>query len=175
MQISACFSGHRHRRFHFSFDESHNDCLKIKELLREWIEFLISKGVSTFFSGFCAGVDLWSVSIVMDLKKQHPHIQVHAVIPFKDQPKRWSSEQQNIYNDLLEQCDHVTILHDKFRRGCYFERNRFMVDNSDYLLAVFDGSNKGGTYYTTNYSRTKNKKIIVIHPDSLEVTATFDL
>ena len=148
MQNFAYFSGHRPNRFHFGYDENHEDCLRIKALLREWVEFLFKRDVTTFYSGFAVGVDLWASSIMLDLKKNYPNIQLNAAIPFKAQSNHWSQEQQKRYHDLLAQCDHVTILHEKFTRVCYFERNRFMVDNSEYLLAVYDGSKKGGTAYT---------------------------
>ena len=50
-----------------------------------------------------------------------------------------------------------------------------MVDRSDYLLAIYDGGNKGRTAYTTDYAKKKGRKIIIIHPDSLEITTTVDL
>lgn len=171
--MQASFSGHRPKRFHFGYDENHEDCKKLKAVLSEWIEFLIARGVVLFYSGFCAGVDLWAASIVLDSKKKYPNIKLHAAIPFKAQTNHWSEEQQQIYHDLLTQCDHVTTLREKYIRSCYFERNRFMVDRSDYLLAIYDGSSKGGTAYTTAYARKKGLEIIIIHPDTFEITTTF--
>ena len=40
-----------------------------------------------------------------------------------------------------------------------FERDRYLVDNSD-LLVCFLRKNRGGTFYTVNYARKKGKKII---------------
>ena len=44
------------------------------------------------------------------------------------------------------------------------ERNRFMADNSDVLIAVYDGSEKGGTAYTVNYAKKKGLDVIIIQP-----------
>ena len=37
-----------------------------------------------------------------------------------------------------------------------------MVDNSDYVLAVWNGEKKGGTWYTIDYARKKNKPVEVL-------------
>lgn len=54
------------------------------------------------------------------------------------------------------------------------ERNRYMVDHAAYLLAVYDGGNKGGTAYTVRYAREKKREIIVIRPDTLELISAVD-
>ena len=38
-----------------------------------------------------------------------------------------------------------------------------MVDNSDIIIAVWDGT-KGGTYNCVQYAKKKNKEIIQINP-----------
>ena len=43
-----------------------------------------------------------------------------------------------------------------------------MVDNSDVLIAIFNGDPKGGTAYTVNYARKKGKEIVIINPDTFE-------
>jgi uncharacterized phage-like protein YoqJ len=55
------------------------------------------------------------------------------------------------------------------------ERNRYMVDHAAYLLAVYDGGNKGGTAYTVRYAREKKREIIVIRPDTLELISAVDI
>jgi hypothetical protein len=39
---------------------------------------------------------------------------------------------------------------------------------------VYDGGEKGGTAYTVRYAREKNRRIIVIRPDTLEVVLNAD-
>jgi uncharacterized phage-like protein YoqJ len=43
------------------------------------------------------------------------------------------------------------------------KRNRYMVDHSSVLIAVFDGV-LGGTMQTINYARKKGLEIIEIRP-----------
>ena len=39
------------------------------------------------------------------------------------------------------------------------KRNEYMVDNSDLVLAFWNGEESGGTYYTLSYAKKKNKRV----------------
>ena len=45
-------------------------------------------------------------------------------------------------------------------------RNRYMVDNSDLVIAVWNGT-KGGTCNCVKYAKKKDKSIIFINPDEI--------
>ena len=66
------------------------------------------------------------------------------------------------------------MLNAHYTPECMLERNRYLVDHADYLIAVYDGGGKGGTAYTVRYAREKKKEIIVIQPDTLEVISAVD-
>lgn len=42
------------------------------------------------------------------------------------------------------------------------KRNRFMVDNSNFIIGSWDGRKRGGTYYTLNYAKKLNREIILL-------------
>ena len=42
----------------------------------------------------------------------------------------------------------------------YWFRDKYMVDNCDLLLAVWDGIEAGGTWLTVNYARKIGKPIV---------------
>lgn len=44
----------------------------------------------------------------------------------------------------------------------YMERNKQIVDASDYVLAFWDGKSKG-TKYTINYAKKQKKDLLIIH------------
>ena len=139
--------------------------------MTEWVDVLISNGIKSYLSGFALGVDTWAAEIVLDMKKRYEGIKLTAVIPCETQAHNWSVEQRERYYNLQAQCDDVIILNTKFTKTCMFERNRYLVDHADYLLAVYDGGDKGGTAYTVKYGQKKERKIISIHPDTLEVVS----
>lgn len=169
-QPSSCaFTGHRPVRFSFEYDENDTRCLWLKQLLRAQILRLVQLGVSSFYTGMAMGVDQWAAAEVLHIKKRHADIRLIAVLPCETQAYRWNQAQKKRYYDVLSSCDEVITLNTYYTPYCMFERNRRLVDYSDYLLAVFDGGIKGGTAYTVQYAQKKNKKIIVIHPDTLEI------
>lgn len=47
-----------------------------------------------------------------------------------------------------------------------------MVDNADFLLAVYDNNRKirSGTGQTVNYALKKKRSILFVHPDTAEIT-----
>ena len=46
-----------------------------------------------------------------------------------------------------------------YTNDCMLKRNRYMVEQSDLIIAVFNGIEKGGTWYTINYAKKSNKII----------------
>ena len=57
-------------------------------------------------------------------------------------------------------ADKVTIVNDSYTPDCYYKRNKYMVDKSDLLLAVY--SESGGTAYTIKYAAKTDKPIRII-------------
>ena len=170
-KISCAFTGHRPSRFKFGYDEDNEGCQKLKAAITEWVDVFIANGIKNYLSGFALGVDTWAAEIVLEMKKKYEDVKLTAVIPCETQAHSWSIEQQERYYNLQGQCDDVIILNTKYTRSCMFERNRYLIDHADYLLAVYDGSGKGGTAYTVEYGQKKDRKITVIHPDSLEIVS----
>ena len=73
----------------------------------------------------------------------------------------FSAAQRARYDALLSACDERVVLHERYENGCMFERNRYMVDRCDVLLAYLE-SGRGGTLYTVNYARKKGKRVLFV-------------
>ena len=63
---------------------------------------------------------------------------------------------------MLAACDEVKVFSERYNRGCYFVRNRYMVDESSRVIAVYDGRSNGGTVFTMQYARAKGRAVHVI-------------
>lgn len=172
--MTCAFTGHRPVRFSFGYDEEDEKCLRLKLVLAQQISALIEGGVSLFYTGMALGTDQWCAAIVLDMKRQYPNIQLTAVLPCETQANKWSPEQRERYFNTLAECDDVITLNTHYTPQCMLERNRYMIDHADYLLAVYDGGGKGGTAYTVRYAREKKREIIAIHPDTLESISAVD-
>lgn len=167
--LSCAFTGHRPCKFHFGYDEEHPDCIELKHLMAEQIENLIRSGVTTFFTGMALGVDLWGAEIVLALKEENPDLQLIAALPCETQANRWSAEQRERYFNILAECDDTVYISYPYTKGCMMQRNRWLVEHCNVLLAVYDGSERGGTAYTVQYAYDKGKRVIRIDPSRREV------
>ena len=166
---SCAFTGHRPTRFSFGYNEDDEKCQRLNRVMEEQIEKLIAAGVTDFYTGMALGVDTWAAEIVLDLKEKYSDLKLTAVLPCETQANDWTVEQRKRYFDTLAVCDEVVTLHKKYTRSCMFERNRYLVDHAEYLLAVYDGGERGGTAYTVKYGKQKERKIIIIDADTLAV------
>ena len=63
---------------------------------------------------------------------------------------------------LLNQCDLETVVQHHYTKGCMLRRNRYMVDRSSLLIAVYDGTPKGGTMNTLAYALRQGVETIIL-------------
>lgn len=166
-QTTVCFTGHRLQKLPFGFNEEDPKCIKMKRMLCKKIEDLIvNHGASHFISGMAIGVDMICGEIVLELKNEHPHITLECAIPCRSQPDRWSNEIKDRYCSIVNQSDRKTVLQEHYTADCMHKRNEYMVEKSEIVIAVWDGSDSG-TGYTVNYAKEKGKKIYVLNPEKL--------
>ena len=66
------------------------------------------------------------------------------------------------YQAILDQCDLETLVQHHYDRGCMMRRNRYMVDRSSRIIAVYDGVPKGGTAQTLAYAMRRGLKTEIL-------------
>lgn len=169
MELTCAFTGHRPSSFSFGYDEEHPDCVKLKLIMAQQIASLIENGVTTFLTGMALGVDTWGAQIVLALKTQRPDLRLIAVLPCESQANKWSPEQRERYFNILAQCDETVYTSHHYTRDCMFTRNRWLIDHSTFVLAVYNGEAKGGTAYTVQYAHRQRRALIVIDPSTFHV------
>lgn len=161
------FTGHRSQNLPFGFDESNIKCLKLKQIIKTQLCDLIEKEEAIhFISGMAIGIDLICAEIVLELKKEYSHISLECAIPCESQPDKWNETFKQRYYYILNECDKKTVLQKEYTNDCMHKRNKYMVDNSDIVMAVWNGT-KSGTGYTVEYAKKKGRKILVFNPDNL--------
>ena len=157
MNKTCCFTGHRPKSLPFGYDEDAEGCKRLKALLTESIEKQITEnGVTHFISGMAMGVDIYAAEAVLELKKKYPHI-----------TNRWSEGWRNRYFDIIYRSDDAQTLQTHYTSDCMMMRNKYMVDNSDVVIAVWNGK-KSGTGNTVDYALKNGKKVIIIDPNTLK-------
>lgn len=153
--VSAAFTGHRF------YDFSQREF--IQERLSSAISEAYDHGIRNFISGFALGIDLMAAQLVQSLKCDLPGISLTAAIPFEGQAERYNIYDKRVYRRLLELADKVIVLSDYYYPRCFFDRDKFMVENASYLIAYYDGREKGGTYYTVKKARARGIPIINVY------------
>lgn len=163
----CCFTGHRPQSLPFGFNEQDERCIKLKRLLRKEIERQITEeGVTQFISGMAIGVDMYAAEIVLDLKAKYPQITLESAIPCETQAVKWSSVLRERYYLIASKCDKETMIQRHYTADCMHKRNRYMVDASDTVIAVWDGR-PGGTGKTVAYAESKGRTVVIINPKIL--------
>lgn len=161
---AACFTGHRPQTITYLWDESSPQSLELISRIKKAIVYLIKeKGVTHFISGMAIGVDMIAAEIVLDLKKKYPTITLECAIPCETQANKWTEKYRDRYFSIIEMSDKETLLQTHYTADCMHKRNRYMVDHSEYVVAVWDGS-PSGTGKTVMYAKENNKEILQIKP-----------
>ena len=63
------------------------------------------------------------------------------------------------YRRILESADIKTVLSHRYTPSCMEERNRYMVENSGVVVAVFGGG-RGGTFNTLRMAYRLGRRVI---------------
>jgi uncharacterized phage-like protein YoqJ len=132
-----------------------------ENLLKKCIVNLVKNGVDTFYCGMAIGFDLYAADVVLEVKKEYPNVKLVACVPCLGQEKYYSNENKQKYENVLINCDDVVVLAEHYYNGCMFVRDRYMVDNSEYLI-VYMRQKAGGTLYTLNYALTTHKQLLIL-------------
>lgn len=150
---TVCFTGHRNLR---TSDTAWKGNLE-KTLLE-----LIGRGYKDFMAGGARGFDMAASEMVLELREQHPHINLILVLPFVNQythEKGWAIQEIERYHALKERAQEVIHLQENYSTGCYYRRNRYMVYSSSVCIC-YQYRSSGGTAYTTQYAAEKGLEII---------------
>jgi len=162
---TCCFSGHRPKNLPWKYNEKSNDFLKFKLSLQKIIEKTIEHGYFYFISGMALGIDIICAELILELKKKHPHIQLECAIPCKNQTKKWSNQYITRYNNILTKSDTIYyITNNDYTNNCMQLRNKYMIEQSSLLIAIYNGSN-GGTKQTIQYARQNKLNVIILNPN----------
>ncbi len=160
---TCCFTGHRPEKLPWGLDEGDPRCIAIKFSLSREIEGLYHRGFRHFISGMAMGCDLYFAEAALELREKFPDLTVEGAVPCPTQADRWPEEQRRRWQDILARCDLESMVQQHYDRFCMLRRDRYMVDRSAAILAVFDGRS-GGTQYTLNYAMDKKLEILLLDP-----------
>ena len=165
--ISCAFTGHRPSKLPWRYDETSPQFLAFRAALETRITALSETGTVHFLSGMAEGTDLVCAEIVLSLRQKNPAVKLHCILPFVEQANHWSAFSRERYQAILSQADSVIYVSRTYTRNCYLDRNHFLVDYSNVLLAVYNGMPRSGTGMTVRYARKLGRELWIMDPASL--------
>lgn len=132
----------------------------LRQRMREEVQKWAPDQVIT---GMALGVDQDFAEVCLDLG-----LSVWAAVPFVGQEEVWPASSQRAYRALLERIQQTGgSVTEVFPAGYaaykLLERNKWMVDRSQAVLAVWNGS-PGGTAHCVNYAQSKQVDVIRVDP-----------
>ena len=148
---TCCFTGHR--------ELSASSRKKLAIRLEELIICLIERGIQYYEAGGALGFDTLAAQTVLKLKNKYPNIKLILVLPCMTQTRGWPTKDVEEYERIKAQADQVVYTSQEYTRGCMFQRNRYLVDNSSVCICYLI-KNSGGTAYTVNYANQQGLEVI---------------
>ena len=146
----CCVTGHR--------DIPRHQVERVEQALRREVRAAIEEGYTRFISGFAPGVDLMFAAIVVQEQASPHQLRLEAAIPYAGRMNTKNPQVQ----ELLQACSCVKVMCQHYQPACYMQRNRFMVECAQRVLAVYDGRAGGGTRYTMDYAYKMGRDVRVI-------------
>ena len=168
MGKKCCFTGYRPNKLPYLNDTFGEEYRQLCLTLKECVKAAVADGYDYFISGFAEGVDLMAAQVVIDLRREGYDIKLEAALPAMNQTEGWDDMTRGVYYMLYDMADRRVCLDRMMSRYSFLRRDEYMVNESDLVIAVFDGK-KGGTSYTVNYARKKNRDLWIIDPKTFSV------
>ncbi len=147
---TCCFTGHRK----IPPEQKEEITRRLNETLIE----LINRGYLYFGAGGALGFDTMAEQAVLSLKKEYPQIKLILALPCKSQANSWSTEDKEIYQEIIDKADKVVYTSQEYFRGCMQKRNRHLVDYSSVCVCYLT-KDTGGSAYTVRYAISKGLRI----------------
>lgn len=145
----VCGTGHRPDKLGGYGDDVSD---RLRSLARKSLEELQPAKV---ISGMALGWDTALAWGAYDLG-----IPLLAAVPFEGQESRWPQRSQKIFKELIQLADEVFVVSPGSYAAWKMQvRNEWMVNNSDTVLALWNGTD-GGTANCVRYAQRKDKPII---------------
>ena len=162
---TACFTGHRKINGHYynSFNPS-PDWLALKNYLNELLHGLMINSVDHYISGLAIGVDLLAAECV-DYARTNIgfDVQLTGAMPFPSQAGRWPQPTRQHWDHVCTLCNQVvSVSADPYSPEKMQTRNEWMVNNSHYVIAIWNGIRKGGTWNCITYAQTRGLPILFV-------------
>lgn len=129
-------------------------------------------GKIVLHSGMALGADtVWSKAILR-LREEFPDdVYFVAEVPVRTQPNKWIGERdKKLWREHVKIADQVRIYGESYAVHWLHARNHGMINAADLLIAVWNGSETGGTAEAVGYAQKHGTRIWRIDPEKLKAS-----
>lgn len=159
------------------FNEKHLGITIIKKAIENELRRFIDEGLEWVIISGGLGVETWTCEVVLQLKKEFPHLKYSIITPFLDIEKNWNEQKQEKYHFIRSQADFVTSVTKRPYEAPwqFIEKDKFIIQNTDALLLVYDEDHEGSPKYVKRlaekYAQNNDYNIFTITSYDLQIVA----
>ena len=150
----CCFTGHRPGKLMITEGQ-------VRERLKSAVAQAVCDGFTTYLSGMAKGTDLIAAEIILRLRENDPRLKLVCAMPFEGFGQHWPDGWTERMRHVLANADSVHYVSKTYFPAVFQQRNRWLVDHSERVIAIFTGE-RGGTKNTLDYARRKGVECIII-------------
>jgi len=146
----------------------HRDMIETEELKQKVFKFFEEKieqsSELVLLSPLADGADRFVAKIFLELQKEHEGLSLVVPMPFGQERymEDFDEASKEEFLDFLNKADTVFAVKRVSESG-YVDVGRYVVDESDVLLALWDGTYNGklgGTGDVVEYAKTMGKELV---------------
>ncbi len=150
-------------------DEKTDNLEGVKKSISKLLDEIISKTDYVYFlNGLSIGYDLYVSQEILKIRNHNKKILLEAVLPYEEQSKNWNEKTRNDYYEIIEKSDVDTLLQKYYSADCFKNRNKYMIDNSQVLIAIWNKKNNHLSH-AIRYANSKGKPVNIIDTEKLTV------
>lgn len=87
-------------------------------------------------------------------------IKLRLILPFRGMENRWGPDMRAEFRAMVDKADSSVWLGETFDPELYQARNVQMVDESEAVLALWDGRKFGGTFNCLRYAHVQERRVL---------------
>ena len=148
---TCCFTGHKNL--------TQEQAIEALHLLIKRVNELTIEGYTHFISSFANDTDVLLAQIIGSFRYKNKNLVLEAVIPIEN---KLNSLDKIKYALML--YNKVTVIQEQCGPECFQKRNKYMIDNSGVVVALWDEKTSKEAYNAVNYARSQGKEIICMSP-----------
>lgn len=137
--------------------------IALLELIGRAIQYAYNEGCREFISGGALGFDTLVAREVIRFRITHRDVRLILALPCVNQDEKWSQRQKDAYNYTLSSADEVIYISDSYTATCMAERNAFLAQRADILVAYL-GKQRSGAAQTVRMAEKLGKRIYNLYP-----------